>query len=330
MKIDLIIPCYKAHDTLNRCLCSIASQTVKDDITVTLVNDADGTNYDEYIDRFEGMLDVQVIDLEKNGGPGVARQWGMDHTTNPLIMFMDADDLLFGPFSVETLRDSLLKEDNNVMITSSFLEEQGDNFIRHERDMVWMFGKIYKREFIHKYDIHFPPHLRCNEDLCFHKQIGFYLGENEKVKSIANDTYYWMENMNSITRKNDYEYYYRGSVQGMVDAWIYSIRDAINHNGNKDNIDLFLKSTIGTLYAYYIQVEERKPQFEAELWQKCVEFYKTTFSLIRDKMTLADFNKSYEEAMTNAYARHKLFDCMPRTSFREFVRKLDKELDKSN
>jgi hypothetical protein len=31
--------------------------------------------------------------------------------------------------------------------------------------------------------------------------------------------------------------------------------------------------------------------------------------------------------MKNWYNTKKLFDCMPKTSFREFVRKLDKEID---
>lgn len=44
-KIDIIIPAYKAQNTLLRTLSSIASQEIVDDVEVTIVNDADGIGY---------------------------------------------------------------------------------------------------------------------------------------------------------------------------------------------------------------------------------------------------------------------------------------------
>ena len=330
MKIDLIIPCYKAHSTLIRCLCSIASQTIKDDIVVTLVNDADGTNYEEYTNKFKGILDIEVLNLEKNGGPGDARQWGIEHTNNPLLMFMDADDTFASPYSAETLRDAIVKEDTNVVINSTFLEEQGGIFLPHEKDMVWMFGKIYRRSFIDKYGIHFQKGQRCNEDMAFNKQCIFFSNDKEQIKSMPNITYYWMEKKDSITRINDYEYYYKYSFWSMLDGWIYSVKYALSKGADKEKIETFIKDSIGTAYAYYIQIEERRPEFIEKAWEYCVKYYKEVFSIVRDKITLKEFCNSYEKAMRNAFTAKKMFDCMPNTSFREFVRKLDKELDKSN
>lgn len=326
-KIDIIIPCYKAQGTLFRCLSSIGSQTVFRDIKVTLVADCDGVDYSPFLDTLED-LDIQIVRLEKNLGPGGARDAGIKCTENPLLMFMDADDTFASPYAVETLRDALLKEDFNVMVNSTFLEEQGDLFISHERDMVWMFGKIYKRSFIDKYGIHFQEGQRCNEDMAFNKQCIFFSNENEKIKSIANVTYYWMEKKDSITRVNDYEYYYKDSFWSMLDGWVYSIKYCLSKGANKEKIEEFIKESIGTAYAYYIQIEERRPEFVEKAWEYCVKYYKEVFSIVRDKITLKEFCKSYENAMKKAFNANKMFDCMPNTSFREFVRKLDKYLEK--
>ena len=48
MRIDVIIPAYKAQDTIIRTLSSIAMQTIKDDVDVTIVNDCDGVGYEKY------------------------------------------------------------------------------------------------------------------------------------------------------------------------------------------------------------------------------------------------------------------------------------------
>ena len=41
---------------------------------------------------------------------------------------------------------------------------EGPIVMPHERDMIWMFGKMYKRSFIDKYGIHFHESSRANED----------------------------------------------------------------------------------------------------------------------------------------------------------------------
>lgn len=327
-KIDVIIPCYNAHKTIFRCLCSIGSQTLKDDLKITLVNDCDGSDYSKYVELFKGVLDINIITMEKNGGPGMARQTGINNTTNPIITFIDADDTFTGPYALEVLRDALLEDKTHVAVFSSFLEERNSVFIEHQKDVVWMFGKLYKRDFINKYGIHFFEGLRCNEDLSFNKQCQFFSNENEKIRAINNTTYYWMETESSITRVNNHEYYYKDSYWSMLKAWTYSINYALSKGANKENIDKFIKDSIGTAYAYYIQIEERRPEFLENAWKATVEYYWCIFKTVRNKITYNEFCNAYEKAMKNAYNTNKLFGCMPKTSFREFVRKLDSEIEK--
>jgi glycosyltransferase involved in cell wall biosynthesis len=51
-KVDVIIPAYKAQGTMLRVLSSIATQTILPKITVTIVNDADGIGYSNFIEAF--------------------------------------------------------------------------------------------------------------------------------------------------------------------------------------------------------------------------------------------------------------------------------------
>ena len=87
-KIDIIIPAYKAQNTILRTLSSIAEQEILEDLEVTIVNDADGIGYKEFVDMFSPYMKVKEIVMEKNGGPGEARQYGIENTTNPFITFI--------------------------------------------------------------------------------------------------------------------------------------------------------------------------------------------------------------------------------------------------
>ena len=80
-KIDVIIPAYKAQNTILRTLSSIAEQEILEDLEVTIVNDADGIGYKEFVDMFSPYMKIKEITMEKNGGPGDARQYGIDNTS---------------------------------------------------------------------------------------------------------------------------------------------------------------------------------------------------------------------------------------------------------
>ena len=53
VKIDIIVPCFKAHKTLPRLLGSIISQTIVEDLEVTLVNDGTDEDYQDIIKKFK-------------------------------------------------------------------------------------------------------------------------------------------------------------------------------------------------------------------------------------------------------------------------------------
>ena len=117
--IDVIIPAYNVADKiLFRCLSSIACQDIVSDLEVTIVDDASTQqNYAEVINNFKSILKINLLRYEENGGPGVARQYGLDRTHNGYVTFIDADDTFNGSFALKALRNSI--EINNGIYAMS-------------------------------------------------------------------------------------------------------------------------------------------------------------------------------------------------------------------
>ena len=327
MKIDLIVPCFNAHEKLPRLLGSIISQTIVNDLEITLVNDGDNKNYKDIINTFSPYISIKEIKLEINGGPGVARQYGFDNTSNPLVMFIDADDTLAGAFSLKVLREQMLTEQENVICIGSFLEEQFDHYINHEQDTVWMFGKLYKRSFLDKYKIRFNE-TRANEDTGFNMLCKLISNENERIKFIQDIVYYWHSNPNSITRINNCEYSYNQSFVGYTDNMIWALKEAEKRNPFNGNI-LFQKAVIMVnLYEYYIETVERDSRFVKQNWECCKKYYKEVYKEIKDKISDDILKEVYNDIMRNAYLGDKLVGIIPSMGIYEFLEKLEKEIDK--
>ena len=168
-KIDLVIPCYNTHETLPRVLGSVLTQTVRDEIKVILVDDCSDNDYVEIVEQFEKFLDIQVIRLEENSGPGKARRVGMQAGNSKYIMCIDSDDTFFNAYSVELLLHEIETRKCDICY-SNFLEDVDNlKFVPHPNDCIWMFGKIYKRQFLENLDIWLNDSRLCRKEITYGK-----------------------------------------------------------------------------------------------------------------------------------------------------------------
>ena len=101
--IDIIIPAYNAHNTIKKTLISICMQTVKDKINVYIIDDCSNEDYKEIINIFKDKINIKYYKLKENSGPGVARQYGLEHSNGEYIYFLDADDMFMDIYSLENL-----------------------------------------------------------------------------------------------------------------------------------------------------------------------------------------------------------------------------------
>jgi glycosyltransferase involved in cell wall biosynthesis len=169
--IDIIIPAFNAHDTIERAIASVIAQTAIDQIKITIVDDCSSVGYAACIDKFKHLVPIREIRLTVNGGPGVARQAGIDITEQKYIAFLDADDVLYTAASIAKLLTVMEEEPKIYMVSSYFYEElPNGSFLSHENDTTWVFGKVYRREYLDRHQIRFNT-TRANEDLGFNTKV---------------------------------------------------------------------------------------------------------------------------------------------------------------
>ena len=90
--ISVIIPLYNARDLVGYTVDSLLNQTKKE-LEILLVDDCSTDGSAEYVEqRYAGDDRVRVIRQPKNGGPGVARNTGIEQARGEYIAFCDSDD----------------------------------------------------------------------------------------------------------------------------------------------------------------------------------------------------------------------------------------------
>lgn len=90
--VSVIIPYYKAYETIERAVKSAINQTVKPK-EIIVINDYSNTKEDDEKLKEISQLDlVKVISLEQNVGCGNARNNGIPHATGDFLAFLDSDD----------------------------------------------------------------------------------------------------------------------------------------------------------------------------------------------------------------------------------------------
>lgn len=333
--IDVIIPAYNVADhILTRCLASIACQTIVSDLEVTIVDDASTVqNYEAVVKQFEKIMKINILRYEVNGGPGVARQYGIDHTTNGYMTFIDADDTFNGAFALKTLRDAI--EMNNGLYQMSvgvFDEVHNENdtngtiLMKHEQDLVWMFGKMYRRSFIDRYDIHFHESSRANEDNGFNRLFQLCTSDQEQINFIPAHVYYWHENVNSITRANDCQYSYgsskRDSFYGYVENMIFAVKEAKKRKPYNGFITMWAVSCMLHIYEYYIECYARAKEHAETNFKWCKRYYDEVYKDIEKDISNEILAQHYNDTMRNAYMGNKLDGIIPCMSIYEFLDKL--------
>ena len=94
-KISVIIPMFKAKDYIDCCLASLDRQGLgEEELEVLLIDDCSPDDTYAYAQKAAaGRANVRILKQEKNGGPGKARNRGIEEATGEYIGFLDIDDM---------------------------------------------------------------------------------------------------------------------------------------------------------------------------------------------------------------------------------------------
>lgn len=274
-QIAVIMPVYKAHDTIQTTLHSIYMQRNTDYHVYAVVDGEEVGSYDYLKGTF---TELSITYLEKNGGPGVARQYGIDHTKEPFISFIDADDTYLSSMSLY-YQLKPFDDEKIVIVSSSFLQEKQDNSMKLQtNDMVWMHGKMYKRAFLDKYTIRFND-TRMNEDVGVNTQCQCFANENEQIYMSQDVTYMWQWRDNSIVRTNGGEVAYTTSVDGYVINKIYAF-EKVTSQKNDESVQYFMIGAMTHLFKKYLGAMIKAPKQIRHINKWAKKYYNAVYAKI--------------------------------------------------
>ncbi len=101
-QVSVVIPTFRRPETTVRAVRGVLAQTYAE-LDVIVVDDYSGDGTAEAVERLADQLGetrIRVLRLEKNSGPGEARNRGMAEARGEFIAFLDSDDEL-EPESIE-------------------------------------------------------------------------------------------------------------------------------------------------------------------------------------------------------------------------------------
>ncbi|QFT08551.1 glycosyltransferase [Vibrio sp. THAF190c] len=127
MNISVIIAVYNQQTHLERCVKSVCEQTTsQDNVEILIIDDCSTDKTPKIIsDLCNDYDNVYGFKTDKNGGPGAARNLGLENARGKWILFLDSDDSL-----AENAIDKLLKRID--IVESNLIESQKTDLIAYD------------------------------------------------------------------------------------------------------------------------------------------------------------------------------------------------------
>ena len=307
MRLSIVIPQYKEDDKmLRKLLNSVELQRQVDfnEIEVIFVNDCNIEYLPKEDIKSGYSFNIKVLMTEKNGGPGLARQYGLENASGDYILFLDADDYLISCLALRTIFNY---KGNADILRGKFFNESG-NVV--DNGWTWVHGKFYKREYLLNCGIKFPPELRVNEDSYYNMLVTALTNKIEDCDEIIT---IWNKNMASITRTNASEFFVN-SFGDFIKGKMLGFK-VLKEKGLTEHLKVNLTHFLVYTY-YYFQViefqnekvQDLRNEYEkniAKVLQMCYNTYRLITEDDINKMLCSEFKlfSTYKN-----YRLHETFD----------------------
>ena len=256
--IDLIIPVYKNKKGLRTTLESINFKI----FNVTVVED--GSNEIHSL-----KWPVKII-KQKNAGPGQARQHGINETSNPYIMFIDAGDVFTSKEVQEKIAETIAADPSTDVFQWQYYYKDKLTGPQDNR----LHGKVYKRIFLKYHGITFSKAgSYLDEDIGFNRACRLILRDRGlNFKFIEEPVIRWIEDPTSVTQKDKRASLYRDQTRGLALNSIHCLN--ICKGKVKSQYLLLEANQIGAaLYYWFIQTALCRPEFLNDAWKGAKIFF---------------------------------------------------------
>lgn len=301
--VDVIIPAYNAHGTIERALQSLIQQINKEVIKVYIINDGSDTDYSNIVNCYSEELDIEQITI-KNSGPGFARQKGLNCSHNEYILFLDADDYLYDEYALINLLHVIK---GNDVAEGRFVEKKVDGDVILNPQYCYLHGKIFRRSIIEKNKLRFDVRKKNTgdiyEDSSFNQLYYFCC---DSVGTTNKIVYVYEYNSESLTKKNIDAV---ANLHNFIDAMNWLTHEVKKRNLESANIVWNYCLMCFHCYFHYLLSPEAN------------EF------VFKEMKQIKKIYKKYENEISydNQLAIYKLFDfpVIPTITFYDFMDKCE-------
>ena len=247
MKLSVIVPVYRAEETLRQCVDSLLAQTYTNFELICVDDgstDSSGRLLDEYAQK---DARIKVIHQE-NQTAGAARNNGMAHATGNYLLFLDPDDF-FEPFMLEKALEKIKENDSDICLFNVYRYDDRTgrrtsnvpDYIRKHIPPLSVFSrkdvpdrifnmttgapwnKLYRTDFVRRHGLRFPV-IKNTEDFYF---VALSMALAEKITTLDTPLLHYRINVGSslqATRSRypvEFEKSFTGVKDRLVELGIY-------------------------------------------------------------------------------------------------------------
>ena len=249
--LDIVVPCYNSESTLKDCVDSIISQETDHSFRLILIDDGSKDGTGSIIDSYMQTVrrpEITAIHQQNKGHSG-ARNAGLDILNSKYVMFVDSDDKLYSPNSLQTLLDTAFSLDADIVeggayymknhqLKSKDLKPSGRIGVSDLRGMPW--GKVIRSSFFG--NIEFPENYWYEDSIM--AQIIYPSADPEKICGVDEVVYYYNVNSESISVKS------RKSNKSLDSLWVtfrlFDDRKALGLEKTASYFDYILRMSLLT------------------------------------------------------------------------------------
>ena len=202
--LDLILTHYNSPFSLGKPFFDMLALQRNIDFSqvgVVLINDGEESRLpDELFVDYPFRVDNITI---PHGGVSRARNAGLDASKADWVMICDFDDQICSTLGLQLLF-SAIQDDDKDMYWSHFLEEvvTADGVTKllpHNRDVIFIHGKMFRRQWLVDNGIRFCAGLTLHEDVFFNS-IAQAVCPEDRIGEIKTGFYLWCNNPDSVGR----------------------------------------------------------------------------------------------------------------------------------
>ncbi len=227
-QISIIIPVYNASVTVARCVQSLLAQTYSN-IQLILVDDASTDDSGIILNSLEQEDPdrITLIFLEKNSGPGEARNIGLQYASGDYIGFVDSDDYVAATFCERLVSE--LESGGHDMVDCGYYNEKTDTAMLHtgrdtrgilndsqKCDLIasggYLWSRLYRKELFTRYGLSFRKSYVLEDS----EVLSELIARSCSIGAVEETLYWYSKSPDSMSGTRNPERYVKSIADAMT------------------------------------------------------------------------------------------------------------------